>query len=100
MVTAAQHRKLVSRNRRMGFRLARPYRGASRTSKGQHQYKHGRERRLTDELVAVAIDLHSRECPRCGLPSVGTRFYCERCVRLAAAVLAGELPREAIALRG
>jgi hypothetical protein len=99
MVSAADYRKLVSRNRRMGFRLARPYRGASLTSKGQHEYKHGRERRLTDELIAVAMDLHSRECPRCGLPYVGSRFYCERCMKLAAAVIAGELPRDAISSR-
>ena len=100
MVSAAEYRKLVSRNRRMGFRLARPYRGASRTSTPTHEYKHGREVELTNELLLVAHDSRAHDCPRCGLPCVGTACYCERCMKLAAAVLAGELPREAIDLRG
>ena len=99
MVSAADYRKLVSRNRRMGFRLARPYRGASRTSTPTHEYKHGREVELTNELLLVAHDSRAHDCPRCGLPYVGTRFCCERCMELAASVLAAKLPLDALALR-
>jgi hypothetical protein len=98
MVSAADYRKLVARNRLMGFRLARPYRGASRTSTPTHEYKHGREVSLTDELLSAhGSSVH--DCPRCGSPHVGSACYCERCMMLAAAIIAGELPQDAIALR-
>ena len=99
MVSAAEYRKLVSRHRFLGYRLARPRVGASRTSTPTHEYKHGRERDLTDELALALHDSRARDCPRCGLPCVGTACYCERCMKLAAAVLAAKLPLDALALR-